>query len=72
MFNFKLEKVVANLAIAYFVFGIIFATCFAIYYKWSALSFLSPGFFAVVFTWPFQLLGFVGDFLTYGMAGKPI
>ena len=66
------EKIVTNLTIAYFVIGLLFATCFAIYYKWPALSFLSPGFFAVVFTWPMQAIGFMGDLLTYGLAGKPI
>ena len=68
----KKEKIVANLAISYFVFGIIFAVLFALYYKWSGFSFFSPGFFAVVFTWPLQIGGFLGDFLTYGMAGKPL
>lgn len=68
----KLEKIIANLAILYFVFGVVFAAVFAIYYKWSALSFFSPGFFAVVFSWPFQILGFLGDYLTYGLAGKPL
>lgn len=68
----KLEKIIANLAIIYFVFGIVFATAFAVYYKWSALSFFSPGFFAVTFSWPFQILGFIGDYLTYGLAGKPL
>jgi len=66
------EKIVANIAIAYFLLGIVIATSFAIYYKWTALSFLSPGFFAVVFSWPIQLPGFIGDLLTYGLAGKPI
>ena len=66
------EKLIANLAIWYFVIGLIFAFAFAFYYKWSALSFFSPGFFAVVFTWPFQISGFLGDFLVYGLAGKPI
>ncbi|MBI3109904.1 hypothetical protein HYZ06_02575 [Candidatus Daviesbacteria bacterium] len=66
------EKLVTNLAIVYFVIGLLFATSFAVYYKWSPLSFLSPGFFAVVFTWPLQAIGFVGDLLTYGLAGKPI
>lgn len=66
------EKIVTNLAIIYFVVGLLFATGFAVYYKWPALSFLSPGFFAVVFSWPLQAIGFVGDLLNYGLAGKPI
>lgn len=66
------EKIIANLAISYFIFGIIFTILFAIYYKWSALSFFSPGFFAVVFSWPVQAPGFLGDLLTYGLSGKPI
>lgn len=68
----KKEKIIANIAIAYFIFGVVFAASFAIYYKWSAFSFFSPHFFTVVFTWPLQLLGFLGDLLTYGLAGKPI
>ncbi len=68
----KKEKIIANLGIGYFLFGVVFAASFAIYYKWTALSFFSPNFFAVVFTWPIQILGFTGDLLTYGLAGKPI
>jgi len=63
----KKEKLLTNFAIVYFILGLFFATIFAIYYKWEALSFLSPGFYAVVLTWPF-----LQDFLTYGLAGKPI
>lgn len=66
------EKIIANLAISYFIVGIVFTTLFAIYYKWTALSFFSPGFFAVVFSWPIQAPGFIGDLLTYGLSGKPI
>ena len=66
------EKLVANLAIWYFVIGLIFAISFAIYYKWTAFSYFSPGFFAVVFSWPFQVSGFLGDLFVYGLAGKPI
>lgn len=68
----KKEKIVTNVAVIYFVVGVIFAIAFAIYYKWPPLSFLSPGFFAVVFTWPLQAIGFVRDLLTYGLSGKPI
>ncbi|OGE14387.1 hypothetical protein A3F00_05160 [Candidatus Daviesbacteria bacterium RIFCSPHIGHO2_12_FULL_37_11] len=68
----KKEKLLTNFAIVYFILGLFFATIFAIYYKWEALSFLSPGFYAVVLTWPFQFSGLLQDFLTYGLAGKPI
>lgn len=66
------ERWIANIAIAYFIFGVVFAICFALYYKWGALSFFSPNFFSVVFTWPYQAIGFTGDLYTYGLAGKPI
>ncbi len=66
------EKIVTNLAIGYVLFGLVFAILFALYYKWSALSFFSPGFFAVLFSWPIQAPGFIGDLLYYGLAGKPI
>lgn len=66
------EKLVTNLAIVYFIVGLIFASCFAIYYRWEMGSFLSPGFYIVVITWPFQAVGFIRDLLYYGLAGKPI
>lgn len=66
------EKIIGNLAISYLLLGLVFATLFAIYYKWSGLSFLSPGFFAVVFSWPIQAPGMIRDLLYYGLAGKPI
>jgi len=68
----KKEKILTNLAIIYFIFGLIFAILFAYYYKWEIFSFLSPGFYAVVITWPLQLPGLLMDFLTYGPSGKPI
>lgn len=68
----KKDKLITNLAIIYFLVGLIFATGFAIYYKWGILAFLSPGFYAVVATWPFQIPGLVYDLQTYGLAGKPI
>lgn len=52
--------------------GFIFAIAFAIYYRWPYLSFLSPGFYSVILTWPFQAIGLVRDLLIYGLAGKPI
>lgn len=66
------EKIIANLAIVYFLIGFVFAIFFAIYYKWSYLSFMSPHFFIVAFTWPLQVGGFAGDLFYYGLAGKPI
>lgn len=66
------EKIITNLAIAYFLIGVVVAIFFALYYKWTALSFFSPGFFAVVFSWPLQIIGFISDFLNYGFAGKPL
>ncbi|MDO8618710.1 MAG: hypothetical protein Q7R49_02060 [Candidatus Daviesbacteria bacterium] len=68
----KKEKIITNIAIGYFLIGVVVAILFALYYKWTALSFFSPGFFAVVFSWPLQMPGFIGDFLSYGFAGKPI
>lgn len=68
----KKEKVISNIAIVYFVLGLFVAIAFALYYRWPFLSFLSPGFFAVVFTWPIQLIGFIFDLSFYGLAGKPI
>lgn len=66
------QKLVSTIAIAYFMIGFIVAIFFAIYYRWPYLSFLSPSFYSVILTWPYQLIGFVKDFLTYGLAGKPI
>jgi len=66
------EKIITNIAIFYFIFGLFFSIAFAIYYKWPYLSFLSPGFMVVLISWPLQLPGFVGDLLVYGLAGKPI
>ena len=64
------EKIVANLAIWYFVIGLIFAISFAIYYKWTAFSYFSPGFYMVLLTWPIQLPGIFFDFQQFGWAGK--
>ncbi len=62
----------STIGIIYFMFGFIFAIAFAIYYRWPFLSFLSPGFYSVILTWPFQAIGFTNDLLRYGLAGKPI
>lgn len=70
--NLPINKIISNIAIGYFMAGFIFAILFAIYYRWPILSFLSPGFYSVIITWPFQAPGFGYDFLTYGFAGKPL
>lgn len=66
------ERIFTSIAIIYFIVGLIFATLFAIYYRWEILSFLSPGFYAVVLSWPYQAIGLIRDLLYYGLAGKPI
>lgn len=67
-----MEKKLATFAIIYFILGLIFASIYAIFYHWPPLSFFSPGFFAVVFTWPVQLPGLFYDFQIYGLAGKTL
>lgn len=66
------ERILSNIAIIYFMIGVVFAFFYAIYYKWPVYSFLSPGFYAVIFTWPYQAIGFINDLTLYGLAGKPI
>lgn len=66
-----MEKRIATLAVIYFITGLIFAGFFAWFYHWSALSYFSPGFYAVVLTWPIQVPGFIYDFQYFGFAGKP-
>lgn len=65
-----MEKKVTIFAIVYFIIGLLFATGFAFFYHWPALSFFSPGYYAVVLTWPVQIPGFISDFQYYGWAGK--
>ncbi|EKD85315.1 MAG: hypothetical protein ACD_38C00046G0002 [uncultured bacterium] len=65
------EKLLTNLVMLYFSIGLIFAIVFALYYRWEWFGYFSPGFFAVLLTWPFQTIGFAGDLLYYGLAGKP-
>ncbi len=65
-----MEKRLTTFAIIYFTIGMFFAVMFALFYHWPALSFLSPGFYIVVFTWPYQAFGLVQDFAIYGFAGK--
>lgn len=67
----KRERILSTIAVFYFIFGFVIAILFALYYRWSPLSFLSPGFYSVIFTWPYQIIGFFRDFITYGFAGKP-
>lgn len=66
------EKIISTIGIIYFIAGFIFTIAFAIYYRWPILSFLSPGFYSVILTWPYQAIGFVRDLMIYGLAGKPI
>lgn len=66
------DRIISIVAITYFTIGFIFAILFALYYRWSPLSFLSPGFYTVIFSWPYQMIGFTRDLLTFGLAGKPI
>lgn len=67
-----MSKKISVFFIIYFLLGILFAISFAIYYHWEILGYFSPGFYAVVFTWPYQAIGFVKDLMYYGLAGKPI
>lgn len=68
----KSEDRISVLFTLYFMFGIIFASSFAYYYRWEFYGYFSPNFFVVVFSWPYQAIGFVKDLLYYGLAGKPI
>ena len=65
------ERWISLFAILYFMFGIVFAFVFAWYYSWPAAGYLSPGFWSVAVTWPYQAFGFLNDFLYYGFQGKP-
>ncbi len=67
----KGSRLLSTIAIAYFMVGFVFTIGFALYYKWPFISFLSPGFYSVILTWPYQAIGFIYDFSTYGLAGKP-
>lgn len=66
------EKLISTIAIIYIMVGFVIAVAFALYYHWPWLSFLSPGFYSVIFSWPFQAIGFTKDLMAYGLAGKPI
>jgi len=61
----------ATFFIIYLMVGLLFAVCFAVYYRWPPLGYFSPGFYAVILTWPLQLIGFVKDIFYYGLQGKP-
>lgn len=65
-----MEKKIALTAIIYFLTGLVFAVTYAWFYHWGPLSYFSPGFYFVVATWPFQIIGFITDFQTYGLTGK--
>jgi hypothetical protein len=67
-----MAKKLSTVAILYFIVGIVFASAYATFYHWSFFSFFSPGFYVVVFTWPFQIPGFFSDFQIYGFAGKTL
>lgn len=67
-----IERKLSTFFILYFMLGLVFAFLFALYYRWPVIGYFSPGFFAVIFTWPFQAIGFVKDLLYYGLAGKPL
>lgn len=68
----KKSAILSTIATAYFMIGFVIAILFALYYRWPPLSFLSPGFYSVILTWPIQSIGFVNDLFIYGLAGKPI
>jgi len=68
----KYQPLISKLAIAYFMIGFFFALSFALYYRWPPLSFLSPGYYMVIISWPFQAPGFVQDLFNYGLSGKPV
>lgn len=63
-------KKISTFVIIYVLIGLVFATGFALFYHWPTLSFFSPGFYAVVATWPIQIPGLLRDFNYYGWAGK--
>lgn len=67
-----MEKRLATIAIIYFIVGLFFAIMFAVFYHWPTLSFMSPGFYIVLLSWPLQLPGFILDFQVYGLAGKTL
>lgn len=67
-----MDKKISLIAGIYFIIGLLFAIFFALYYRWEAVGFFSPGFYIVLITWPYQVIGFIKDFIIYGLAGKPI
>ena len=68
----KVTKHLNTVAILYLVIGLIFTLVYMSFYHWGFLSIFSPGFYAVVFTWPIQIPGFLIDFGQYGFAGKTL
>lgn len=67
-----LEDKVSLFFTLYFMFGLLFGLMFAYYYRWEFYGYFSPNFFAVVFTWPYQAIGFLRDVFYYGTLTKPI
>jgi hypothetical protein len=67
----SVEAKLSTLGILYFIIGLIFAFAFALYYNWPVTGYFSPGFLMVVFTWPYQAIGFINHLLIYGLAGPP-
>jgi hypothetical protein len=65
------EQKLSLIAVLYLIIGLFFAIYFAFYYHWEWFGYFSPNFFSVVFTWPFQLPGFINDITYYGPIGKP-
>jgi hypothetical protein len=67
-----LSKRITTFIIAYLMLGLVFAICYALYYHWTPLAYFSPGFYAVIVTWPLQAFGLLKDIQYYGWAGKPL
>jgi hypothetical protein len=67
-----MEKRIGQFFVIYFLVGVVFAICFALFYHWEWSGFFSPGFYVVIISWPYQAIGFSKDFLLYGLAGKPV
>ncbi len=66
-----MDKKLSYIAAGYLMTGLLFALVFAWYYRWPVFGYFSPGFYAVIITWPYQAVGFTSDVLYYGWGGKP-
>jgi hypothetical protein len=62
-----LESRLSLIAIVYFMAGVIFAGFFAWYYHWPFVGYFSPGFYMVIFSWPYQAIGLIKDISFYGV-----